>query len=83
MGDRRRANSTEEPVVGCNQKATCSHIEPVGTGDKLDRVPGQRRDTPGNQKWSGRWESNPRGKQFLALKTSGFVRWRMPSVISV
>jgi hypothetical protein len=51
--------------------------------NQLARVLGQRRDTPGNEKWSGRWESNPRGRQFRILKTSGFVRWRMPSVISV
>src|ERR1700688_1690701 len=27
-----------------------------------------RRDTPGNQKWSGRWESNPNGRFFKAYK---------------
>ena len=50
---------------------------------ELGRVLGQRRDTPDNEKWSGRWESNPHGKRFRAFKTSGLVRLRMPSVISV
>ena len=27
--------------------------------DEPSRVLGQRRDTPENEKWSGRWESNP------------------------
>ena len=52
-------------------------------GDKLSRVPGQRRDTPDTEKWSGRWESNPHGTTLRALKTSDLVRMRMPSVISV
>jgi hypothetical protein len=34
-------------------------------------------------KWSGRWESNPRGRRFRAYKTSGLARWRKPSVIGV
>src|SRR6266404_2391416 len=33
--------------------------------------------------WSGRWESNPRGRRFRAFKTGGFARLLMPSVISV
>jgi hypothetical protein len=52
-------------------------------GDELGRVLGQRRDTPDNEKWSGRWESNPHGRRFRAFKTSALVRLRMPSVISV
>ena len=28
-------------------------------GDKLSRVLGQRRDTPDNEKWSGRWNTHP------------------------
>ena len=42
-------------------------------GDKLVRVLGQRRDTPENEKWSGRWESNPQGSRFKAFKTSGLM----------
>jgi hypothetical protein len=52
-------------------------------GDELSCVLGQRRDTPDNEKWSGRWESNPHGQRFRALKTSGSMRGRLPSVISV
>jgi hypothetical protein len=51
--------------------------------NKLGRVLGQRRDTPVNEKWSGRWESNPRGTRFRAFKTSGLPRMLTPSVISV
>jgi hypothetical protein len=51
--------------------------------DEQSRVLGQRRDTPGNEKWSGRWESNPRGRRCRNYKTSGFLRMLMPSVISV
>jgi hypothetical protein len=42
-------------------------------GDKLSRDLGQRRDTPGNEKWSGRWESNPHGRSFEAYKIRRFV----------
>jgi hypothetical protein len=52
-------------------------------GNKLSPVLGQRRDTPDNEKWSGRWESNPHGRRFRGLGTSALARWRMPSVISV
>jgi hypothetical protein len=52
-------------------------------GDKLSRVLGQRRDTPGNKKWSGRWESNPHGQRLRVFKTSGLVQMLMPSVIGV
>ena len=52
-------------------------------GDKPSRVPGQRRDTTGNEKRSGRWESNPHGRRFRVFKTSSFVRMLTPSVISV
>jgi hypothetical protein len=51
--------------------------------NKLGRVLEQRRDTPDNEKWSGRWESNPHGRRFRALRTSGLVRQRILSVISV
>ncbi len=33
--------------------------------------------------WSGRWESNPRGRRLRAFKTSGLGRMLAPSVISV
>src|ERR1700686_5043631 len=44
-------------------------------GDKLSRVLGQRRDTPGNEKWSGRWESNPR----LKLGKLGYYHYTTPA----
>jgi hypothetical protein len=51
--------------------------------DKPSRVQRQRRDTPGNEKWSGRWESNPHGRRFRAEKTRGLGLLRMSGVISV
>jgi len=36
--------------------------------DSLSRVLGQRSGTPGNEKWSGRWESNPYGGCFQSGK---------------
>src|SRR5260370_15074142 len=44
-------------------------------GDKLKRVLGQRRDTPDNEKWSGRWESNPR----LKLGKLGYYHYTTPA----
>src|SRR5260370_5382370 len=44
-------------------------------GDKLSRVLGQRRDTPANEKWSGRWESNPR----LKLGKLGYYHYTTPA----
>jgi hypothetical protein len=52
-------------------------------GDKLSRVPGQRRDTPGNEKWSGRWESNPCGRRFKAYEMRRFVMHRRLRAIGV
>ena len=46
-------------------------------GDELSRVPGQRRDTPGNEKWSGRWESNPR----LKLGKLGYYHYTTPAPV--
>jgi hypothetical protein len=43
--------------------------------DALNRVLGQRRDTPGHQKWSGRWESNPR----LKLGKLGYYHYTTPA----
>src|SRR5450631_4201924 len=40
----------------------------------LGRVRGQRWDTPDNEKWSGRWESNPHGRSFRSLKASALAR---------
>src|SRR5882757_4317435 len=48
-------------------------------GGTRGRVLGQHRATAGNEKWSGRWESNPHGRRVRAWKISGLVRWRMPS----
>ena len=42
-------------------------------GDDRNRVPGQRKDAPDNEKWSGRWESNPNGWPFKAYKIRRFV----------
>jgi hypothetical protein len=42
-------------------------------GDKPSRVPAQRRDTPDNEKRSGRWESNPNGRLLKAYKIRRFV----------
>jgi hypothetical protein len=39
------------------------------------RVLGQRRDAPGNKKWSGRWESNPR----LKLGKLGYYHYTTPA----
>jgi hypothetical protein len=51
--------------------------------DNQSRVLRQRRDTPDNEKWSGRWESNRHGRRVRSLKTCALVRMPMPSVISV
>ena len=48
-------------------------------GDKLSRVLGQRRDTQANEKWSGRWESNPR----LKLGKLGYYHYTTPAPISI
>ena len=45
--DRRAA--APESIKG-RQKIGCSRIETVGTGHKLGRVLGQRKDTPDNNK---------------------------------
>jgi hypothetical protein len=52
-------------------------------GAKVSGVLEQRSDTPDDEKWSGRWESNPQGRRFRRLKTSALARMPMPSVISV
>jgi len=52
-------------------------------GDKLSRLLGQRRDTPDNEKWSGRWESNPNGRLFKAYKIRRFVIQRSLRAIGV
>jgi hypothetical protein len=52
-------------------------------GDKLSRVLGQRRDTPDNEKWSGRWESNPYGRPFEAYEMRRFVIQRRLRAIGV
>ena len=44
-------------------------------GDKLSRVLGQCRDTPDKEKWSGRWESNPR----LKLGKLGYYHYTTPA----
>ena len=44
-------------------------------GNELGCVLGQRRDTPGNEKWSGRWESNPR----LKLGKLGYYHYTTPA----
>jgi hypothetical protein len=36
-----------------------------------------------NEKWCGRWESNPHGRSFRVFETSGLAQMLMPSVISV
>jgi hypothetical protein len=74
-------NSTEGPIDAFNQSNGRCRVETVGIC--LSSVLGQRRDTPDNKEWSGRWESNPRGRRFRAFKTSGLARMLMPSVISV
>jgi hypothetical protein len=45
-------------AAGAIKRQAEAASRPWEQGDKLSRVLGQRRDTPGNQKWSGRWESN-------------------------
>ena len=47
---------------------TASNDRLWGLGNELGRVLGQRRDTPDNKKWSGRWESNPDGQLFKAYE---------------
>jgi hypothetical protein len=44
-------------------------------GDSVSRVLGQRRDTPDNEEWSGRWESNPR----LKLGKLGYYHYTTPA----
>ena len=46
-------------------------------GDAQSCVPGQRRDTPDNEKWSGRWESNPR----LKLGKLGYYHYTTPAQV--
>jgi hypothetical protein len=48
---------------------------PNDLGDKPSRVRGQRRGMPGNEKWSGRWESNPR----LKLGKLGYYHYTTPA----
>jgi hypothetical protein len=36
-------------------------------GNEFGCVLGQRRDTPDNEKWSRRWQSNPHGRCFRAF----------------
>src|SRR5712672_3468316 len=55
-----------------DQRNGCSRVEAWELGDKLSRLLGQRRDTPDNEKWSGRWESNPHGRSFKAYKVRRF-----------
>jgi hypothetical protein len=50
---------------------------------KLDRALGQRRDTSDNEKWSGRWESNPSGQVFKAYEMRHFVKRRRLHAIGV
>jgi hypothetical protein len=42
---------------------------------RVSRVLRQRRDTPDNEKWSGRWESNPR----LKLGKLGYYHYTTPA----
>ena len=60
-----------------------SHVSLPELRDRPNRVKGQRGDTPDNEKWSGRWESNPHGRCVRSQKTSHLVRMLIPSVISV
>jgi len=46
--------------------ANCGHWQPLRLWELGDLR--QRRDTPDNEKWSGRWESNPNGGSFKAYK---------------
>ena len=48
-------------------------------GNKLSRVLGQRRDTSDNEKWSGRWESNPR----LKLGKLGYYHYTTPALLPI
>jgi len=76
-----------------NRSSDCAHLvakTPAVAASRLwelnyepGRVLGQRRETPDNEKWSGRWESNPHGRRFRGSKTSGLVRMLMTSVNSV
>ncbi len=42
-------------------------------GDKPGRVLGQRKDTADKEKWSGRWESNPRAQLSKANEMRHFA----------
>jgi hypothetical protein len=79
---RTGANSTGRPIAAFDQ-INCSCIETVGTGRCAERVLGQRRDRPDNQKWSGRWESNPHGAPFKAYKMRAFEKSERLRVIGV
>jgi hypothetical protein len=60
-----RTISTQVPIDAFNQTV----VEKSGLwelGDRQSRVLGQRTDTPDNEKWSGRWESNPHGRRFFS-----------------
>jgi hypothetical protein len=65
-----RTNSTEGPIDAFDQKTGCRRVETVGTG--RSRVLAQRRDTPDNEKWSGRWESNPQGRRLWTPENKWF-----------
>jgi hypothetical protein len=78
-----RTDSTEGSIVVSIKGSVVAALRLWELADKLSRVLGQRRDTPDNEKWSGRWESNPQGRRCRTEKTSGFVRSLIPSVIGV
>ena len=52
-----------------------SHVSLPELRDRPNRVKGQRGDTPDNEKWSGRWESNPR----LKLGKLGYYHYTTPA----
>jgi hypothetical protein len=78
-----RTNTTAGPIDAFDQRSRCSRVETVGTGRCAEPRPRTRQGYAGHEKWSGRWESNPRGRCCRNYKTSGFLRMLIPSVISV
>jgi hypothetical protein len=52
-------------------------------GDSVSCVLGQRRHTPGNEEWSGRWESNPKDRPFKAYEMRRSMKPGPPRAIGV
>jgi hypothetical protein len=60
-----------------------SRVEPTGTARQAKSCPRATLVRAINEEWSGRWESNPRGRSLRAFKAGGLARMLTASVFSV